>query len=65
MITSNRDVVETLVAELTEHGTLDAEQIDATIIDAIAARSARQESARRVDWLRRIEGARAFEEFCR
>ena len=46
MITSNRDVVETLVAELTEHGTLDAEQIDITIADAVAARQARQEHAR-------------------
>lgn len=65
VIASNRDVVVALVDALVGHGTLDAEQIDATIIDAIAARSARQESARRVDWLRRIEGARAFEEFCR
>jgi hypothetical protein len=60
VIASNRDVVDALVDALVECGTLDAEQIDTTIIAAIAARLARQELARRADWRERAANAATF-----
>jgi hypothetical protein len=60
IINANRDVIEMLVERLIEVGALDAEAIDATIIAAISARAARQESARRADWRRRCENAATF-----
>jgi ATP-dependent Zn protease len=61
LIRANLPIVSALVDELEEKGTLSGAQVDEVITGAIAAEIAKAECARRQEWMRRTENAKAFE----
>jgi hypothetical protein len=60
LLTANRDIVETLVAALIDHGELSGERVDEIIADCVTARSVKREQERRADWKLRQDNASEF-----
>ena len=61
MIQANIDVARALTSALVEKGQLLGKEVDRIIADTIAKRQLVQEYARRAEWRRREDNARAFE----
>jgi hypothetical protein len=60
LLTSNRNILDALVEALIERGTLDGDEVDTIIVDAISALAVEAKRVRRADWRERERNAAHF-----